>query len=47
MFSNRDTVIARGHIIKDRNDLQNFRVLVIGLSQLGLPVAKYVKTFAA
>jgi UDP-N-acetyl-D-mannosaminuronic acid dehydrogenase len=43
MFSNTDTGIARGHVIKDRNDLQNFRVLVIGLGQLGLPVAKYVK----
>jgi len=43
MFSNTDTVIVRGHVIKDRNDLQNFRVLVIGLGQLGLPVAKYVK----
>ena len=42
MFSNTDTVIVRGHVIKDRNDLQNFRVLVIGLGQLGLPVAKYV-----
>jgi UDP-N-acetyl-D-mannosaminuronic acid dehydrogenase len=43
MFSNTDIIISRGHIMEDRYDLQNFRVLVIGLGQLGLPVAKYVK----
>ena len=37
-------VINEGRsMIVDRNELRNSRVLVIGLGQLGLPVAKYVK----
>jgi lactate dehydrogenase-like 2-hydroxyacid dehydrogenase len=43
VFSDTDVVSSKSPVITDRNDFQNFKVLIIGLGRLGLPVAKYVK----
>ena len=37
------TVTNENPTITNRNEFRNSRVLIIGLGQLGLPVAKYVK----
>ena len=43
VFSDTDVVSSKSPVIAGRNDFQNFKVLIIGLGRLGLPVAKYVK----
>jgi UDP-N-acetyl-D-mannosaminuronic acid dehydrogenase len=47
MFSdiipNQDSVAAKDSIITTSRNIRTSRVLIIGLGQLGLPVAKYVK----
>ncbi|MGA7370905.1 MAG: hypothetical protein WBX01_17420, partial [Nitrososphaeraceae archaeon] len=41
--TNSGSVITESSIITSSNKFRNSRVLIIGLGQLGLPVAKYVK----
>ena len=43
IFTDSDTVITESPIITSSNNFQNSRVLIVGLGQLGLPIAKYVK----
>jgi UDP-N-acetyl-D-mannosaminuronic acid dehydrogenase len=41
--TNSDLVVAESSVITTSNNFRNSRVLIIGLGQLGLPIAKYVK----
>jgi nucleotide sugar dehydrogenase len=43
IFTNSDSVVTERFRITSSNKFRNSRVLVIGLGQLGLPIAKYVK----
>jgi UDP-N-acetyl-D-mannosaminuronic acid dehydrogenase len=42
-IANSDLVSIGNHITTTSNNFRNSRVLIIGLGQLGLPIAKYVK----
>jgi UDP-N-acetyl-D-mannosaminuronic acid dehydrogenase len=42
-ITNSDSVVTGNSIITTNNNFRNSRVLIIGLGQLGLPIAKYVK----
>jgi UDP-N-acetyl-D-mannosaminuronic acid dehydrogenase len=44
-IANSDSVVTESpdSVITSRNNFRNARVLIIGLGQLGLPIAKYVK----
>ncbi len=43
IFTNSDSVVTERFRITSSNKFRNSRVLVIGLGQLGLPIAKYVR----
>ena len=43
IFTNSNSVITESYIKTSSNNFRNSRVLIIGLGQLGLPIAKYVK----
>ena len=43
IFTESDTIIIESPIMTSSNNFQNSRVLIVGLGQLGLPIAKYVK----
>jgi UDP-N-acetyl-D-mannosaminuronic acid dehydrogenase len=43
IFTESDTIITESPIMTSSNNFQNSRVLIVGLGQLGLPIAKYVK----
>jgi UDP-N-acetyl-D-mannosaminuronic acid dehydrogenase len=43
IFTNSDSAITESYIKTSSNNFRNSRVLIIGLGQLGLPIAKYVK----
>lgn len=42
-ITNLDSVVTESSILTFNNKFRNSRVLIIGLGQLGLPIAKYVK----
>lgn len=42
-ITNADSVVTKSSVITSSNNFRNSRVLIIGLGQLGLPIAKYVK----
>ena len=43
IFTNSDSAVSESYITTSSNNFRNSRVLIIGLGQLGLPIAKYVK----
>ena len=43
IFTNSNSAITGSYIKTSSNNFRNSRVLIIGLGQLGLPIAKYVK----
>jgi UDP-N-acetyl-D-mannosaminuronic acid dehydrogenase len=43
IFTDSDSIVAESPIMTSSNNFQNSRVLIVGLGQLGLPIAKYVK----
>src|ERR671918_38953 len=43
IFTDSDTIVTESPIMTSSNNFQNSRVLIVGLGQLGLPIAKYVK----
>jgi UDP-N-acetyl-D-mannosaminuronic acid dehydrogenase len=43
IITDSDLVVAESSVITTSNNFRNYRVLIIGLGQLGLPIAKYVK----
>jgi UDP-N-acetyl-D-mannosaminuronic acid dehydrogenase len=43
IFTDSDIIVTESPIMTSSNNFQNSRVLIVGLGQLGLPIAKYVK----
>jgi UDP-N-acetyl-D-mannosaminuronic acid dehydrogenase len=43
IFTDSDSIVTESPIMTSSNNFQNSRVLIVGLGQLGLPIAKYVK----